>query len=151
MTLEEVLRYINNRFDKDAHDCPYGSKCGTFEVKNGSLDADWLADRQYYWIEGSLFNDGLHMHPDDELRDEVFDGRIITLAIPKQVVEIAGEIDNWAQTNAKALNGPYQSESFGGYSYSLAGNGGGDVPTSEWQAKFGPRLRQFRKLSRDWV
>lgn len=149
--LEEVLRYINNRFDRDAHDRPYGVKSGTFTIEGGSLSADWLADGQYYWLEGSLYNDGLHLYPDGDMADEVFNGKVILLAIPRQVVAIADEVDSWTTANAKALNGPYQSESFGGYSYSLAGASGGDVPTSEWQAKFGPRLRQFRKLSRDWV
>lgn len=151
MMLEEVLRYINNRFDRDAHGCLYGSKRGTFEVEGGSLDADWLANGQYYWIEGSMYNDGLHQHPDDQMHDETFDGSIFLLAIPKYVVDIAEEIDDWLEANAKALGGPYQSESFGGYTYTLAGKGNGDVPASEWQAKFGARLRQFRKLGRDWV
>lgn len=149
--LEEVLRYINNRFDRDAHDVPYGSREGKFTIEDGLLGIDWMADGTYYWIEGSLFNDGLHIHPDDELRDEVFDGTILTLSIPRQVVEIAAEIDDWMDANARVLSGPYQSESFGGYSYTLAGSNASGVPEAAWQAKFGPRLRQFRKMSRNWV
>lgn len=151
--LEEVLRYINNRFDRDGHDRPYGSKEGTFAIAEGSLEIDGLMEGQYFWVEGSTLNDGLHLYPDNELNDETFEGRIVFLAIPKAVTDLASEIEAWSQAYAEALSGPYQSESFGGYSYSLVkgSSNGSENPSAAWQTQFGARLRPYRKLSRDWV
>ena len=144
--LEEVLRYVNNRFEME-------TTYGTFSVSGGTLDVPDCLEGQYYWVEGSALNDGLHLHPDESMADEEFVGRVVLLAVPRAVVELADEIGAWCSANAEALGGPYQSESFGGYSYSLAGTSasGHETPAAAWQARFGARLRPFRKLSRDWV
>lgn len=151
--LEEVLRYINNRFDRDGNGVAYGSESGTFTVDGGSLDADGLIEGQYFWIEGSILNDGLHLYPDSDLQDETFYGRIVYLAIPRAVVEIADEIEQWNASNADTVNSPLQSESFGGYSYTRASGGaqGNEMPSAAWQLQYGARLRPYRKLSREWV
>lgn len=151
--LEELLRYINNRFDRDPRGVPYGSKSGSFKVEGGTLEIDGLLEGQYYWVEGSAFNDGLHQYQGGDMHDEEFDGKITFLVIPPAVTAIASEIERWLDNNEKALSGPYQSESFGGYSYTLAqgtSQGNENAPTA-WQSKFGARLRPWRKLSRDWT
>lgn len=143
--LEEVLRYVNNRFERNAWD-------GTFSVAGGVLDADGILEGQYYWVEGSVLNDGLHLHPAGDLRDEKWDGRIVALAVPRAVAELADEISQWCEANAQALASPYQSESFGGYSYTKASAAqGAETPAAAWQLHFGARLRPYRKLARDWV
>lgn len=151
--LEDVMRYINNRFDADAHGVPYGSDWGEFSIQDGSLDAGGLSAGEYYWIEGSMLNDGLHLHPAEDLLDETFEGRLVHLRVPNAVVAIADEAEAWIAQNADALNGPYQSESFGGYSYTRASGSvsGNEMPSAAWQVQFGSRLRQWRKLGRDWV
>lgn len=153
MMLEQVLRYINNRFDADRHGSAYGSESGAFEIKDGSLEIDGLHEGQYFWIEGSMLNDGLHLYPATELKDEVFNGSVIFLAIPSAVIALAAEIEAWNEKNADVVNSPLQSESFGGYSYTRAsgGAGGNETPSEAWKLQFGARLRPFRKLSRDWV
>lgn len=142
--LERVLRYIHNRFEGGS------PQEGTYTVPCELP----LADGQYYWVEGSVLNDGLHRHPADDLEPETFAGRIVPLAVPKAVVELADDIEAWCYANEKALSGPYASESFGGYSYTLAtGSSGGSGPSmggEAWQERFAPRLRQWRKLSSDW-
>lgn len=138
--LEQVLTYIHNRFE-----C--GLASGTFTVEGGELETPAL-DGQYVWIEGSVFNDGLHKAPLEGLRDETFNGTVYLLAIPSAVIDIAEEISDWQTRHADILDGPYQSESFGGYSYSKeTSSGGGDASHNGWRAHFGARLIPWRKLS----
>lgn len=150
--LEQVLRYINNRFDRDSRGYPYGSKAGTFTVENGNLEVDGLLEGQYFWIEGSRLNDGLHLYPDTGMQDEEFTGEIVFLVIPNAVVDMATQVEMWCEKNAEVIDSPLKSESFGGYSYTREdGNTGSETPPEAWQARFGARLRPFRKLSREWV
>lgn len=151
--LEEVLRYVNNRFDRDSQGNWVGSKSGALSISEGALEMAGILDGQYYWIEGSALNDGLHLHPADDLVDEEFEGRVVLLRVPRAVASLAEEIAAWCEANAEAIGGPYQSESFGGYSYSKAqgASQGNEVPSAAWQTQFGARLRPYRKLSRDWV
>lgn len=144
--LEEILRYVNNRFELSYLD-------GAFSIEDGTLELDAALDGQYYWIEGSVLNDGLHLNPASDLHDEFFTGRVWLLAIPQAVIELADEAGAWCEANAETLASPYQSESFGGYSYTRASSGasGNEAPAAAWQTQFGARLRPFRKLSRDWI
>ena len=143
--LEELLRYINNRFEHDF-------VIGTFDIQQGTVDIDGALDGQYVWIEGSAMNDGLHQYPLDGLVDERFDGKVWLLAIPQPLVDMADEIEAWCSANAEIIDSPYQSESFGGYSYQKGGAASGsETPSAAWQLQFGARLRPYRKLSRWWV
>ena len=72
------------------------------------------------------------------------------LAIPKAVINLAAEIAEW-QTKYVAADSaamsPYQSESFGGYSYSKsAGGSASGASASGWQSAFANRLNMWRKL-----
>lgn len=151
--LEEVLRYVNNRFDRDAKGNSYGSKSGTFDVVGGTLELAGLAAGQHFWVEGSALNDGLHSYPPSDMADETFEGRVVFLRVPRAVVSLADEIAAWCEENASVVDSPLNSESFGGYSYSKASGGsqGNETPAAAWQVHFGARLRPFRKLSRDWL
>lgn len=151
--LEEMLRYINNRFDRDKHGEFYGVFEGTFAIENGTLLIDGMLDNQYFWIEGSAFNDGLHLYKDTDLVDEEFSGRVYKLVIPTAVQKLAAEAEAWYESNYKELNGPYQSESFGGYSYTTkqGAASGNQTPAAPWHVQFGARLRPYKKLNRDWV
>lgn len=144
--LEEVLRYINNRFERRV-------TRGTFTIENGFLEYDGLVNGQYYWVEGSVFNDGLHLHPSADLADETFDGAIAELVVPNAVVKLACEIEEWCEKNGEVVSSPLASESFGGYSYTRASGGatGNENPAAAWQLQFGARLRPYRKLRREWV
>ena len=135
--LEQVLRYLRNWFVVSVHS-------GSFVVENGSIDLPFLKDGQYFKIEGSVFNDGVYQYP-AELRDETFTGSVWALAIPKAVLDIASDIEEWNTKNAERVNSPYQSESFGGYSYTLkSGDGSGGGAT--WQSAFASRLNAWRKI-----
>lgn len=122
----------------------------TFVIEDGSLSPDWIKDGQYYRIVGSVFNDGVYKHGSEELVDEEFDGAIWLMAVPKDVEELAKEIAEWQKTYGGAESqsmSPYNSESFGGYSYSKSGGSSGtlsSVPT--WQSVYADRLARYRKI-----
>ena len=138
--LEQVLMNIRNWFTVDG-----GIHSGTFTIKDGGITLPFLADGQYFRICGSVFNDGLHRYPATDLVDEEFSGAILELAIPPAVVDLADEIGAWQEKNGEASASPYQSESFGGYSYSKATDSasGGAVT---WQSVFKRQLSAWRKI-----
>lgn len=145
VSLENVMRSVNNRFEVSR------IKASSCEISGGSLPCD-MQSGQWYWIEGSVFNDGLHQHPAEDLTDETFEGVIVLLAPPKAFLALADKIEAWETANddamRKAMSTPYSSESFGGYEYTIrdgitGGNGGG---LSGWQAAFASDLNRWRKL-----
>ena len=138
--LEQVLMNIRNWFTVDG-----GIHSGTFTIKDGGITLPFLADGQYFRIVGSVFNDGLHQYPASDLKAETFDGTVWALAIPQAVIDLAVEIEAWETKNGEAASGIYQSESFGGYSYSKATDAetGGAVT---WQSAFKKQLSVWRKI-----
>ena len=138
--LEQVLMHLKNWFL-----VPGGIHEGTYTIEDGGIALPFLANGQYFRICGSVFNDGLHQYPSGDLRNETFDGTVWALAIPRSVIELAVEIETWETKNGDASVSPYQSESFGGYSYSKATDAetGGAVT---WQSAFKQQLSAWRKL-----
>lgn len=139
--LENVLSHLKNWFL-----VPGGVHEGTFVISNNALELSFLQDGQYYRICGSLFNDGLHRYgdPDDRLKNEKFYGTVWALAVPNAVVELSERIAEWEEKNGDSSRSPYNSESFGGYSYAKATDTatGGAVT---WQTAFRGELNQWRK------
>lgn len=145
--LNDICRELNNWFETSK----YFDK---FTIKNGEIDlSDLVVDgslqnNQYFRIVGSVFNDGVYQYPASDLTDEVFEGAVWPMAIPKEILDLSSEIPNWISQNEEALNSPFQSESFGGYSYSKAsgntsGNGDGSIT---WQSHFASKLNKWRKM-----
>lgn len=137
--LEQVLRHLNNWFLVEIHE-------GTFTVENGSITLPFLLTDQYFRIVGSVFNDGLHQYPATDLTDETFTGTVWALAVPKAVVTISEDIAAWQEKNGEAVASPYQSESFGGYSYTKRSTGNDSGALNGWQDAFRGRLNDWRKL-----
>lgn len=135
--LGNVLAYLRNYF-------PVRKWYGTYVVSNGSIELPEMQDGQYFRIIGSVFNDGVHKYPVDTLDDEIFTGSIWALAVPKDVVKLAAEIKDWQKKNGEKASGPFQSESFGGYSYTL--KSGSDESVTSWQNAFKSRLNTWRKI-----
>lgn len=143
--LAELCQELRNWFDVKRH-------IGVFKIQNGHLDRiDGVQSGQYIRIVGSVFNDGVYQYPPEDLTDETFDGGVWLLAIPKDVVKLSEEIDAWNNKYCSidsAAMSPFNSESFGGYSYSkTAGGASGSAnsPTS-WQSVFAKRLNRWRKI-----
>ncbi len=139
--LEQVLGNIHNWFQ-------VGIYPGEYTIRNGGITLPFLQDGQYFRIVGSVFNDGLHQYgPAMELlHDETFNGAVWALAVPKAVVDLAGEIAVWQEKYKDTVESPYTSESFGGYAYTKASGAGESAGTVGWQAAFCSRLNQWRKL-----
>lgn len=128
---------------------------GEFRIENGEiLGCDkFLQQDQYFRIAGSVFNDGVYTYPATSLKDEVFNGAVWAMAIPEEVIALADDIDAWIAEygGIKSSNmSPYNSESFGGYSYSKGGSGGSSVNSggvgATWQSVFSARLNKWRKI-----
>ena len=151
-TLERVLGHIHNWFERDR------VKVTGCRVEGGSLPDGVLSgvpDGVWYRIEGSYLNDGLHVTGDPDLTDETFDGTVTVLAVPRPLLRVAGQVADWMSANAearsKAMSSPYQSESFGGYSYSMRdlgdGSSGYTGGLNGWEAAFASDLNQWRRVS----
>ena len=122
---------------------------GEFSIVDGELVLDDVVEGQYFRIVGSLFNDGVYKYPHTFEKDEVFKGAVWAMAIPEEVIALADEIEQW-QAKYGGINSanmsPYNSESFGGYSYSKGGGGSGDGSAGTWQTAFASRLNKWRKI-----
>lgn len=132
--LYEIMRHCRNFFPDQCRE-------GNFEIKDGNISLPFIYEGQYYLIEGSIFNDGLYKKGAEEFeQDEEFLGVITALKIPKAFLELATEIEAYKQKNP---DGAYQSESFGGYSYTRATVNG---KVAGWQDVFAHRLSDWRKV-----
>ena len=146
--LSELCRELKNWFDRDQPKIH-----GAFEISNGTIiDTDFtevIQENQYFRIMGSVFNDGVYQYNDKlALTDELFVGSIWLMAIPKEVLDLSKEIDDWVAKYGEAVNSPFSSESFGGYSYTKLSTGkSASYPLSAtWQSAFSSRLSLWRKI-----
>ena len=153
MILTEICQHLRNWFDRNQKKYQ-----GKIKISNGEIsiaDSSFiLQDGQYFRIVGSIFNDGVHCAGFDDLIDESeFEGAIWSMAIPPAVLALAEDIEAWqakyGNVDSNAMS-PYNSESFGGYSYSKSS--GGSVSGSSgnsnnsWQGVFAKRLNAWRKI-----
>lgn len=147
--LTELCTELNNWFERCIVSGNITINSNGVTVGDAPL-SDYLQTGQYYRVVGSVFNDGVHQFLSDELSPErTFVGSIWCMAVPPEVVKLAEDIDAWNTAHETALNSPYQSESFGGYSYSLksgSGGNGGSSASYTWRDQFAEQLRKWRKL-----
>lgn len=137
--LQEVLQHINNYYIDDYCDL-VGIEEDGFVVSNSSK---FIAN-QYVLVVGSKLNDAVYKITSivgnklmvSDLIEEVTDCYIYGLAVPKAVLNIVTEVEEY---NTKA-NGVTQ-ESLGDYSVSYTSENG-DV---SWLTVFRKRLAPFRK------
>ena len=69
MNIKEICDYIHNYFEVD-------EVSGEFTIADGSLEASFLSNNQYYRIQGSVFNDGIYKYPSTDLTNETFKGKV---------------------------------------------------------------------------
>lgn len=140
VSLYELLVYLRNFFP--------GEKWQFFgeDITAKRLLLPGLENGDYYLIEGSRRNNGIHVYGNSDLRNETYSGIVTELCIPTELLILLDEINAWQEKHAEALQSPYQSESFGGYSYTKASESGGTGESMSWKAVFAPRLRLWRKI-----
>ena len=135
--LTEVCAELRNYFVKDIHN-------GTFKIVGGKIaPLDFLQNGQYFKIHGSIFNDGVYRYPESGLVDETFSGEIWALAVPPTLIALVADIEDY-EKKAKENVSPFESESFGGYSYTKATDGNGSPLT--WKTVFAKKLNRWRKI-----
>ena len=148
-TIFRVCSYLRNWFDRNQQHFT-----GIITIQNGALAETYgLNVGQYFRIVGShANNDGVYKYPVTILNDEVFDGAIVCMSIPLPVLGVMDKIEAW-ETKYADVNGvnmsPFNSESFGGYSYSKSSGGAGDSTKDKsgtWQGAFGAELQPWRKM-----
>lgn len=144
--LTELCQELRNWFERKKF-------FGTFTIESGQIDLPdgSLQSGQYFRIVGSVFNDGVHKYdPESEsqLVDEVFEGAIWSMGVPPAVVDLSERISEWVTKYGDSVSSPYQSESFGGYSYTKANSGQGNAGSSSptWQSTFASELNRWRKI-----
>lgn len=145
--LSVICKELNNWFEKERY-------IGTFTIENNEITGTYsLQENQYFRIVGSVFNDGVYQYNDELLlTNETFDGAIWAMAIPQEVIALAADIKDWCgkyQSVDSAAMSPFNSESFGGYSYSKGsgGSSSGNIDLSgTWQGAFADRLNGWRKI-----
>lgn len=118
---------------------------GENTVQDGEITLPFLAAGQFFRVVGSVFCDGVYRYGDKLPADETFDGAVWSMAVPPALEELAAEIEAWQTKNAEVITSPYQSESFGGYSYSKA-SGNNSYSKASWQSTFASRLNRWRKI-----
>lgn len=152
--LQQICEHIHNYFIKTQF-------VGEFTISDGAISPDLsLKEGQRFLIEGSDLNDGIYTYhaagitDDDDiaragLADEIFTGSVYGLAVPPQLITLSAEIYTWVGKYGDVINSPYQSESFGGYSYARASGAGANGNTSPagWKDVFADRMNRWRKVS----
>ena len=117
---------------------------GVLRHEHGETCDDILKPGQWFRVIGTALSDGVYQYRNEGLAPEEFEGAVWAMAVPPALVSLAQEIETWTQKNADALNSPYTSESFGGYSYSKGGSASGGA--YNWQDQFAARLAPWRKI-----
>lgn len=147
--LTEICAEIRNYFthDGDKH-------FGDFAIIDGVITPSFDIPTDYIRIAGSHRNDGVHKRGEHgfELEDEgEFHGAIWVMSPPKDFLALAQEITDWQAkyggVNSQALS-PFNSESFGGYSYSKVSRTGSTngAASNTWQSAYATRLSIYRRL-----
>jgi len=146
--LTEICAEIRNYFtyDSDKH-------FGDFAIVDGLIIPSFDIPTDYIRIAGSRKNDGVHVRGEQgfSLVDEgEFHGAIWVMSPPKAFLDLVKEIEAWQDkyggTDSQAMS-PFNSESFGGYSYSKSGGYSGDMPSgASWQSAFAARLNIYRRI-----
>lgn len=136
--LEEICREIRNFFVTKIYKGPIEISDGMIHLPDGFLLQD-----QYYFVLGSVFNDGVHKFPEPSLKDESFYGEVWAMAVPQAVIALEKKISEFVESDEGSPSS-YQSESWGGYSYTKA-SGTDGVPLT-WKSVFKNELARWRRI-----
>ena len=151
--LQQVCDFVHNYFVLETH-------VGEFTIADGTISLPSILVGQRFRVIGSALNDGIYTYSTDgailnddgleqvQLVDETFTGTVQLMGVPVAFNAIVSEISAWVASNQAVMNSPYQSESFGGYSYTKATGGkSGGSGTFTWQDAFRSRLNAYRKIA----
>ena len=144
-TVCEVMRYCANFFEHGYIDADF-----TVSEDGVLSPIDGIVSGQYVAVQGSTLHDGVYRIEGGRLDAgsafvpaEVFSGRIWLLHPPADFLNVCRMVEAFENASGK-VNGPFQSESFGAYSYTRASGANGGLLT--WQEAFSSRLRPYVKM-----
>lgn len=140
VSVADVMRQCRNYFASGWVD-------GTFSISGNALPE---FEDGYIFISGSRHHDGVWFvtggyltgRDVDGMPDEDFTGRVWLLSPTGDFLALCREIAGYDEKNPV---GAYQSESFGGYSYTRGGTGAASGNYS-WQAAYYDALTPYRRM-----
>lgn len=144
--LTEICAYLKNYFEYERH-------IGKITITEGTIACNGeeiaLEDGQHFALFRDHFALGVFSTGDD-LPDKTFDGAVWLMDVPQAILEADLWAEAWNEKNGDAdstINGPYQSESFGGYSYSKGTGTNGGIGSGVFdQAAFKAKLAPYKKI-----
>lgn len=139
-TLTMVMNECRNHFINSG-------EYGKFTIVNGTINTKKaFLKGQYILIKGSILNDGCYLFDDVmSLKNETFEGGVFGLVIPDEFIHLVGEIELFVEySGSQTLSRLIKSESFSGYSYTLATTANGQV--ASWKDVFSSRLNAYRRM-----
>ena len=141
--LTRICRYLKNWFVKETH-------LGTITVTDGNVFCNGseieMQEGQLFALVRTNYVYGSYAYG-DEIDDSEFDGAVWLMDVPKDVLDVAEAMTEWETANSGTeATSPFQSESFGGYSYTKASNGNGKIGSSVFDiAQFASVLNPYKK------
>lgn len=153
MMISEVCHDLKNWFCYDRIFGRFKSEGGTLRFSDSDKSLG-IVDNQYFRIVGSIFNDGVWQWNSEGIEglsnEEEFEGAVWLMRVPRDFLTLVKDIETWQEKYGavdSAANSPFQSESFGGYSYSKSSGGSSNGSTSiTWKTAFASRLNKWRKI-----
>lgn len=144
--LTEICQYLHNYFDYERH-------YGDISIIGQSIFCDGkeieIESGQYFALFRDKFVLGVYKKG-DTLTDKTFEGAVWLMDVPVSILNADTWATNWMNKNGgvdSEANSPFQSESWGGYSYSKGSNSSGKIGGSVFdQATFVRMLAPYRKL-----
>lgn len=144
--MELIMKETNNYFYKTVEKSNFNIKNNKIKVKGKYFP------NQFIKIENSITNDGIYKiinfeNQEIEIEnttDEEFEGAIYGLAIPKDFIKLAKEIEEYQKSNPISKSNIISESYLNGYSYTMATNSNGQV--SGWQDVFKNKLDTYRRI-----
>ena len=144
--LTEICQYLHNYFEYEKH---FGLISIIGDVVFCDGEEIEMDEGQYFVLFRERFAIGVYQYG-DELTDKTFMGSVWLMDIPDAILKANEWAEQWMEKNGgvdSAANSPFQSESFGGYSYSKGNNSNGKAGVGIFdQASFVGMLAPYRKL-----
>lgn len=144
--LTEICQYLHNYFEYEKH---FGLISIIGDVVFCDGEEIEMDEGQYFALFRERYAIGVYKNG-DELADKTFMGSVWLMDIPDAILKANQWAEQWMEKNGgvdSAANSPFQSESFGGYSYSKGNNSNGKAGVGLFdQASFVGRLAPYRKL-----
>lgn len=136
MTVPELCDYTHNFFDQA--DAPI---FGEFTFDPDTVPAG-IVSGQYFLVQGSIFNDGVHQAGEGDLCPETFTGTVQPMRVPEAFAALAKKITDY-DANLPS-GGVYASQSFAGWSGTLAT--GSDGLPADGVTRYRKEINRWRKL-----